>query len=200
VCLRSCLTLTGCLLALTLPSPAAGSVAGIVGTIGDDRLVGTQRDDEIAGLGGDDLTIARGGDDWAYDAGGDDVFHMGPGNDRVNPGGGRNTVHGEEGDDNLYGEGRGDRLYGGPGNDRFLLSPKVSARVTGGAGDDLVSTRFGQLRAAMGGGNDLVKLRSDAAVDYVSCGPGSQDHVHYKGKRNFKRRDRSQLRADYCRG
>ena len=136
-----------------------------VGTDGPDRLVGTDEDDQLIALDGNDVILGRGGDDQieasdgndrAYGGAGEDEISGEEGHDRLFGGEGRDEIEGGEGRDGLRGgSGRGrarratrattgshggsgfDELEGGEGNDR-LLAGGGGARMSGGAGDDIL--------------------------------------------------------------
>jgi len=107
----------------------AGSVATIVGTIGNDILSGTLGNDVIAGLAGDDSIDASRGHD---------LVCAGPGRDRVKAGAGKDTLYGEADNDFLYGNAHDDWLYGGVGID-VLFGMAGGDLLDGGAGRDVAS-------------------------------------------------------------
>ncbi len=140
------------------------TVAGLVGTPGDDRIVGTPGDDVIDGGSGDDIICGMAGSDKLFGDDGDDILDGGDGNDRIRGGDGADTIYGQAGRDVLQGGDGNDIIVGGRNNDRIsgnggrdeLHGGNGRDRIDGQAGPDTISGGGGNDRLLGGGGNDLV--------------------------------------------
>jgi Ca2+-binding RTX toxin-like protein len=175
-------------------------MAVLTGTPQNDTLVGTSENDTITGLAGSDTIDGGAGADTIDGGDQADIIHGGDGNDILESGfitsnfytrfgftrfgdGGGNHVHGDAGDDHIGG-GASDWLDGGDGNDRInafagpLDSPQSGGAVliTGGDGDDTITTGGYDAQIEAGAGNDLVWIGNAAygqSPILVSLGTGA---------------------------
>ncbi len=148
----------------------APTIAGVVGTDGDDVLIGTDRDDRIFGGSGDDIICAGAGDDVVFAGSGRDRVVAGPGADVVDAGIGDDVVLGEAGRDRLIGSNGADLIRGGPGRDR-LFGGQGSDRLYGGSAPDVIAGGDGVDRLFGNGGDD--RLLGEAGRDRLGGGAGA---------------------------
>lgn len=131
---------------------------------GDDTLTGSEGPNRLEGGPGSDTIVGLGGAD-AIDGGDDDdTIDGGAGDDTLSGGRGDDGLEGDTGDDHMEGGDGDDTLSGGAGNDT-LYGMNNDDTLIGEAGNDIT---WG------GSGNDRIETR-DNEVDFVNCGPGSQD-------------------------
>ncbi len=156
----------------------AVTVAGTVGTAGDDVMLGTPGDDYLDGKAGNDTICGGAGFDTLRGGPGDDVLDGQEGGDGVEygPAAGPVTVDLQtgqatgEGSDTLssllevYGTPYDDTLIGSDTNGQnleYLAGIGGNDTITGGGGTDLLQG---------GGGADTINSR-DGIAETVDCGP-----------------------------
>jgi hypothetical protein len=178
--------------ATTRPTPY--SIGGVIadGGPGDDRLDGGPGDDVLDGGGGRDRL--RGGEDGDILTDGDRSVHSGPRRpdaDLLDGGAGADTIsysqrtgpvtvdltdsrpNGEPGEsDELRGF---ERIVGGSGDDRLYGGEPVE-RMSGHAGNDLLSARDG-LIGFLYGGPGADRLLGSAGPDFLHGGPGTDSYA-----------------------
>ena len=120
------------------------TVAGTVGTTGDDVIIGTSAGETIDGLGGNDRICGLGGDD---------LIHGGDGNDKISGGDGADVLIGDN-------EGSG-TVSGVPGNDTLIAG---TGPYIGSLGIQLMVGDNRSNNTAIGGGNDIVKSNGGTAI------------------------------------
>jgi Ca2+-binding RTX toxin-like protein len=161
----------------TFNGTSAGDV--IKGTCGGDTIEGLAGADWLEGLDGDDTL--RGGDqnDRLLDGEGNDTLEGGAGDDIISDTYGNDSSDGGDGDDfieSLYGG--SDVISGGAGNDQVIVDDIFgahNAQIDTGSDDDSLSLsdyRAGTYLAAMGSGNDHVRLASMRGTARISLGAG----------------------------
>lgn len=122
-------------------APSASTLAGIVGSSGDDTLYGTAQADTIAGLDGNDALYGLAGDDVLDSGDGDDALIGGPGDDALYSGQGNPFFVFAAGDGH-------DRVYHSDPVGQFIAVLQFQADVDPAtttverSGDDLV-VRYG---------------------------------------------------------
>ena len=161
--------------------PGFGTLVGIVGTNGPDRITGTNRSDRIFAFGGRDrVSGGRGndcveggsGNDNLDGSNGNDFLLGGTGRDILNGGTGRDQFEGGSGSDKLTGGSGSDRANGGAGRDKISGGPG-NDRLDGGAGGDFIEAGQGGDRVNGGSGNDAINVaEAGPRGDVVNCGSG----------------------------
>jgi Ca2+-binding RTX toxin-like protein len=136
------------------PCTMAPTVAGLVGTVGDDVIHGTNGPDVIYGMGGNDVVCAKKGDDNVYTLGGDDLIGLGPGHDFADAGDGHNYVMGGTGVDDIRSGSGNDTLDGGT----------ATSTLDAGEGNNWVYGSDGKDTIECGSGNDVVRMRGGTNV------------------------------------
>ena len=142
----------------------------------------------VAGQDGDDVLIGSGIGDELSGGGGFDELRGGGGADLLEPGPGSGSVAGGKGRDEVAVVGNADwsvnddRIASIPDGDEITLGSVEAVRVTGGGGDNIISTGSysgsvtalgldGNDRISTGGGND--HLVGGDGNDYMDAGAGN---------------------------
>ncbi|RZV48498.1 MAG: hypothetical protein EX269_01565 [Acidimicrobiales bacterium] len=160
----------------------AVTIAGVVGTDGDDVMIGSEApdileggsgNDTICGGGGNDLINGGDGDDRLFGGDGNDRVYGGPGLDFIDGGPGRDVARGGPGDDVVVGGRNNDRISGNGGRDT-LIGGNGRDRIDGQSGPDFVSGGGGNDRLFGGGGFDSAngKIGTDFCAEFenlVNC-------------------------------
>jgi hypothetical protein len=170
--------------------PGFGTLVGIVGTNGPDRITGTNRSDRIFAFGGRDrVSGGRGndcveggsGNDNLDGSNGNDFLLGGTGRDIMNGGTGRDRLEGGTGTDKLIGGSGHDRADGGAGRDKMSGGPG-NDRLNGGASRDYIEGGQGSDRVNGGSGDDAINVaEAGPRRDFVNCGSG-RDTVRIDGE------------------
>jgi Ca2+-binding RTX toxin-like protein len=160
---------------------SAPTVAGLIGTAGDDVIHGTNGDDVIVGGGGNDIVCAMKGDDDVTTGAGDDLIDLGPGHDVADAGDGANHVLGGQGADNIT-TGAGDDTVDGGQSTNTVDAGEGQNVVIGGTGKDTITTGSGDDVILAGNGTNIVQAGDGANSiaggdnkDVVTSGSGDDD-------------------------
>ena len=163
----------------------------IVAGGGDDTVLAGDGDDEVAGGTGNDSVVGGVGDDTVNGDAGNDTISGGTGNDVLEGADGNDVLDGGADNDTLSSGNGNDTVDGGFGNDVINTTDSTSSpdraypglytadtdpnddrdNVTGGSGDDTITTGDDADTISGGDGNDQINAGDDA--DLVSAGDGN---------------------------
>lgn len=166
----------------------------LLGEEGDDELIGGKGNDRIFGGPGNDVLHGNEGFDAIVGDEGNDVIRGGLGSDALQGKRGADTIYGGPGSDLIFGQQGADVLFGGDGDDTMystqgqainelhrtsVTGDAAGAKMSGGAGDDILfgSNRWDRMRG--GTGNDIIW--GFEGRDWIRGGPGDDRIVGGQG-------------------
>ncbi|WP_286829546.1 M10 family metallopeptidase C-terminal domain-containing protein, partial [Kordiimonas sp. UBA4487] len=168
----------------------------LLGGEGADVLVGGQGRDLLDGGNGDDTLTSDQydtGDDTLLGGAGNDVLlggrdsqviEGGTGNDKLSGGSDDDTLRGGDGNDTLDDQGSpyyyysgGNLLEGGAGNDKLTTSSSGRDTLSGGDGDDSISS--GAMLLMGGDGNDTIRAQTASSAFKMTIEGGAGEDLIY---------------------